>query len=338
MKYGVWLGCASVLLLAACASLPPNARGDFAAFYSRFKSAVAAQGVNPESLDLAFGGDIQPVEQVLESEKNQPEFKDTFENYVGRMLAPSRRSQAVSRLDEHAVALGRIQAKTGVPAEVIVALWGIESNFGATTGGHPVIPSLVTLAWASPRGEFFGKEALAALRIAEREKMHPRSLTGSWAGAMGGPQFMPSTYLNHALDGDGDGKIDIWTDDDDVLASAGNYLKALGWVPSAAWRVQAHVTTQLPDKAGFNDRGLSEPFSIAQWQRWGVVPKREAFTQLGGLESSARLYRPLGVDGPTYLLGANYDVILKWNKSSYFATSVLLLAESIAKRGALPDV
>lgn len=329
--------------MAACSMQPPLApdakpRQPFAEFYQQFYQQVAAAGLNPALLEQAFAGKIEPYAPAIRSEANQPEIQSTFTSYVQKMLAASRRAQGAALYREHAATLRQVEARTGVPGSVIVALWGMESNFGGNMGSHPVVPALVTLAWSSDRGAYFASEALAALKVARQQDLQPQNLTGSWAGAMGQCQFMPSNYLKYATDGNGDGKADIWMSTPDVLASAGTFLQALGWQKDVPWRVPARISVRLPQQAGFNERGLSEPHAIAQWQQWGVVPKGQGFTALGSPQRAVRLYRPLGDDGPAYMLGPNFDVLLKWNYSSYFAASALLLAESIANNGELPDV
>ncbi|MCP5405869.1 MAG: lytic murein transglycosylase [Pseudomonadaceae bacterium] len=332
----------ATLLLVACSTQGELAakpgKPPFKEFYQSFRQQVAAEGLNPALLDEAFDGKVQPYAPAIKSEANQPEIKSTFESYVAKMLAKPRREKGAALLAEHKKELAKASQATGVPPEVIVALWGIESNFGANMGNHPVVPALVTLAWDNDRGEFFGKEAVNALRVARKRGINPAELTGSWAGAMGQCQFMPSNYLKHAADGNGDGKVDIWNTPADVFMSAGTFLKALGWQKDVPWRLPAQVSVKLPESAGFNERGLSEPHPLAQWQRWGVVPKGTSFSKLGGTETALRMYRPLGDKGPTYMLGPNFDVLLRWNYSSYFAASALLLAESIANEGNLPDV
>lgn len=329
-------------VLAGCATMPGEeslSQSEFEAFYQSFRMKVQSEGLRGEALDAAFGGRIAPVGAVLSSEKSQPETVRTFSSYVASMLSETRRTKGVALMAEHNTALKRAEAESGVPASVITALWGIESNFGVNQGTHPVIPGLVTLAWKSPRGEFFGREAINALKVAEKEGMDPAMIRGSWAGAMGQCQFMPSTFLKHAKDGDGDGREDIWDNPADVFASAGNYLKALGWKRGTPWRMKANASVRLDDdKTKFNERGLSEPQTIAQWQQWGVVGVGGTFNSFGPPETKTRLYKPLGENGPLFMVGPNYDVILGWNRSSYFATSVLLLAESYENGGALPHV
>jgi lytic murein transglycosylase len=309
----------------------------FDTFYERFRSQVAEAGLDPAELDASFRGEPAPVPGVLDAEQNQPEVKQTFQGYLRIMLSDTRRAKGEAMLHQYQGELGAVSARTGVPPEVIVALWGIESNYGAGQGDYPTVPALATLAWASPRGDFFGREALNALRLARQQGVPAASLTGSWAGAMGGCQFMPGTYLKYAMDGDGDGKADIWSDPVDVFASTANYLSHLGWKPHTPWRISARVTAPLPPEAKLNERGLSAKQTIAQWQKWGVVTAGQSFTAFGPLSTSVRIYQPLGAGGPTYMLGPNVDAILGWNNSSYFAASVFLLSEAI-KTGQLPDV
>ena len=325
-------------LLAGCAGQQLGRNNDgFDAFYKKFRAQVAAQGINPQLLDQSFSGTPAPLPGVLDHEQNQPEVKQTFAGYLRIMLSETRRQKGEAMLHQYDAELSRISSQTGVPAEVIVALWGIESNYGAGMGGYPTIPALTTLAWASKRGDFFGREAVNALKVAQQEGFPPSRLTGSWAGAMGGCQFMPSTYLKYAKDGDGDGKADIWSNPLDVFASTANYLHSLGWKAGQPWRIRAQVSVELPEDAKFNERGLSSRQTIAQWQKWGVVSRGGSFAAFGGTGTLTRIYRPMGADGPTYMLGPNVDAVLGWNNSSYFAASVFLLAESI-RTGQLPDV
>lgn len=331
----------SALVACSTSSLSGMSNAEFERFYEAFKRDAEVQGLNGDLLDQAFGGTVTPYAVVLKHDKSQPETTQTFASYLAKMMVESRRKKGAQIYQDHLTTLMDVEVRTGVPGNVLVALWGIESNFGANMGGHPVIPALVTLAWSSEkdsRKAFFRKEALVALQIATQQRMEPRELIGSWAGAMGGCQFMPSTYLKHATDGDGDGKTDIWANPTDVFASSAQFLKDLGWRQGKPWRLGATVTAELPSEAAFNERGLSEPHSIGQWQRWGVVPRGQAFTALGSVDTLARVYRPMNENGPAFMVGPNFDVILKWNKSSYFAASVLLLAESVAKNGDLPRV
>jgi membrane-bound lytic murein transglycosylase B len=314
-----------VALLAACAGTTPaptGAKGQtFQQFYAKLRAEAAAKGFNPATLDAAFSGTVAPVNAVLKSEKAQPELVRTFSSYTGPMLSRQRVAQGVMHMQAHADELRVIRTRTGVPAGTVVALWGIETNFGKSQGEHPVIPALVTLAWQSPRGSYFRNEVYDALRVVNKTGIKPAELKGSWAGAMGQCQFMPSSYMAYAADGDGDGKADIWNNEADVFASAANYLRSKGWRAGTPWRLAARGVNVGGLK--LNERGLSEALPLADWQARGFTSKQKLpFSTT----EKFRYYKP-EAEGPAFLLGPNFDAILKWNNSSYFAYSVLALAD-----------
>lgn len=330
--------------LAACAEMGSKSGSgglSFDRFYAKFRAQVAQQGLDPKVLDAAFDGKPAPLRVVLEHEQTQPETTKTILQYFEITLSTARQAKGRELATKYKTELASASVQSGVPPEILIALWGIESNYGQNMGDHRTVPALVTLAWKSPRGSYFAGEAMAALRVAKRENMLVGNLVGSWAGAMGQCQFMPTNYLKHARDGNGDGKVDIWGTEADVFASSGNFLKHLGWKTPpggpSLWRLPAMTTFELPAQVKFNDRGLSDKHTIAQWQKWGVVPKGLPFSKLGEPFALTRVFQPLGNRGPTYMLSPNFDVVLGWNMSSYFAASVFLLGDSI-RDGELPDV
>ncbi len=296
----------------------------FNRFYAQLRKEAERKGHNPKLLDAAFDGNIAPIPQVLKSEKSQPEIVRTFAQYTGSMLSAERIARGTQNLKDHMPELEKAYARTGVSPSVVVALWGIETRFGEVQGTHPIIPALATLAWQSPRSDYFRKETFAALEVAQKTGKEPSELLGSWAGAMGQCQFMPTSWLAYGTDGDDDGMADIWDNEADVFASAATYLHKRGWQKGQPWRYQL--------AAGFNEkglklntRGLSEQETLSFWQQRGFkVPAGVNLT--GG--TKLRYYKPQA-EGPAYLLGPNFSVILSWNNSSYFAWSVLSLAETI---------
>ncbi|MBI1309022.1 MAG: lytic murein transglycosylase [Proteobacteria bacterium] len=299
----------------------------FLKFYNQLKADAAAHGHKPELLDAAFSGAPQPIPSVISAEAAQPETTRTFAAYVGPMLSRERIDAGVQNIRQYRRPLENASQHTGVPISVIVALWGIETNFGARQGENPIIPSLVTLAWKSPRGDYFRKEVFASLTVLEKTGMKPSELQGSWAGALGQCQFMPSSYLAYAQDGDGDGKADIWHNEADVFASAATYLQAKGWKAGLPWRVELGSVPNLQG-VSVNARGLSEPMSLSAWKKRGLATLKNG--ALVGVPSSTRfrVYEPQP-GGPAFLLGPNFDVVLRWNNSSYFAYSVLSLADML---------
>ena len=322
--------CLAALFLVSCSTMKSdapqtNAAGtSFKVFYSKLKAEAKTKGYNPAVLDAAFSGTPAPIPAVVKSENSQPELVRTFAQYTGSMLSTNRIGSGKENLQEHSTDLLATQSRTGVSASVVVALWGIETNFGKVQGEHPVIPALVTLAWQSPRSDYFRKETFAALQVLKKTGKKPNELIGSWAGAMGQCQFMPSSYLAYATDGNNDGVADIWTDESDVFASAATYLQKRGWKKNTPWRMA--VTDSVSTKnVKLNTRGLSEPESLATWQSRGF--KLPSGTNLSSADK-LRYYKPQS-DGPAYLLGPNFSVILSWNNSSYFAWSVLALADTI---------
>ena len=247
----------------------------------------------------------------------------TFAEYRKRIVSPDRISRGRALYRQHRALLTDIEARTGVAGQYIVALWGVESSFGANTGGHKVIPSLATLAYDGRRADFFRKELIAALQIIDAGHVRAGDMTGSWAGAMGQVQFMPTSFLALAVDGDGDGRADIWGSQADALASAANYLRTRGWQAGERWG-RAVV---LP--AGFDTEllGRDKKRPLHEWQAMGVrLPGGGA---LPPSDMSAGIVVP-GDDGQAFLVYANYDVLMDWNRSLYFATSVGLLADAIA--------
>lgn len=325
---------ALMLLVTACGTTSSlttrkpsevNAQGvRFDKFYAQLRKEAIGKGYDVALLDDAFDGRPAPIGAVVKSENSQPELIRSFAEYTGGMLSTARISKGVENLKEHADDLAKSQARTGVSSSVVVALWGIETNFGKVQGDHPVVPALVTLAWQSPRSDYFRKETYAALDILKKTGKKPSELKGSWAGAMGQCQFMPSSYLAYATDGDDDGKADIWTNEADVFASASTYLQKRGWKPEVPWRLAVNEEFRASDLK-LNTRGLSEPESLGSWKSRGFkVPDDLDISS----SEKFRYYKPQA-DGPAYLLGPNFSVILSWNNSSYFAWSVLALAETI---------
>ncbi|NBX85829.1 MAG: lytic murein transglycosylase, partial [Proteobacteria bacterium] len=293
----------------------------FQSFYQNLRSEAQQKGLNVQLLDASFPNGIQPLESVVKASKSQPEFTRTFASYVGPMLSANRVRLAQQHFNAHRHQLAKIQAETGVSASVLVALWGIETSFGQNTGNIPTIPALATLAWQSNRPAYFRAETFAALEVLEKKNFSPTELKGSWAGAMGQCQFMPSNYLKYGRDGSGDGVADIWRNEDDVFASSAAFLQALGWQKNQPWR-HLLTNTSTHNILQLNSRGLSQPLTTAQLKTAKIVVPH------GAGQGPWRYYHPQA-GGPAYLLGPNFDVLLKWNNSSYFAYAVLALAESI---------
>ena len=245
------------------------------------------------------------------------------------MLSPARVAAGRERLRRHRDLLERVSAEHGVPPQVIVALWGIESSYGEITGGFPVVGSLATLAFDGRRADFFRRELLDALAILDGGDIAPEDMTGSWAGAMGQSQFMPSSYLRHAVDFDGDGRRDIWASLPDVFGSIANYLADAGWQRGYIWGRPVQVPDDLP--AGLVGLDVKKP--LPEWGELGV--RRADGGPLPAVDIPASLVIPDGGAGDAadgaraYLVYHNFGVLMDWNRSTYFALTVGELADRI---------
>ncbi|MBT3256315.1 MAG: lytic murein transglycosylase [Deltaproteobacteria bacterium] len=281
-----------------------------------------AAGVSPEVLDRAFRR-LKPIPRVIKLDRSQPEFKLTFKQYQDRVVSDKTVWDGRRLYREHRDLLKKIGDQYGVEPQYIVALWGIETRYGRITGGYPVIAALATLAYDGRRSAFFREELIRALKILEEGHIDVKDMDGSWAGAMGQVQFMPSSFVSYAVDYDGDGRRDIWDNVPDALASAANYLSRSGWKKNQGWGGKV----SLP--AGFNKNlvGKGSKRTLKEWQQLGVTGKGVA----GKPDLRAYLVQPNKTGGPIFLAYPNYRVILKWNRSNYFAITVGTLADRIAK-------
>ena len=313
------------VLLMGGAMAQEEGTESFAEWREGVRSEALGLGISTAIFDAAFV-DVEPIPRVIELDRSQPEVTLTFDQYVERVVPESRVAKGRKLLAEHRDLLEPIGRKYGVPPRFIVALWGIETNFGQYLGGFPVIASLATLAYDGRRSAYFRQELLHALRILEDGHITPEAMMGSWAGAMGQSQFMPSSFVNYAVDHDGDGRRDIWGTQGDVFASAANYLAQAGWRAGETWG--RRVT--LP--AGFDHAltGLEVKKTLAEWQALGL--RRADGTDLPQADISGSVVLPGGEGGPAYLVYNNYRTIMRWNRSFYFATSVGLLADGIGRR------
>jgi membrane-bound lytic murein transglycosylase B len=306
-------------LLAAPASANPV---DFPTWLAGLRQDALAQGVRPATLDRALAG-LQPIPRVIELDHRQPEKVLGFDEYLQRVVTPARIATAQQRLAENRALLEEVGKRYGVQPRFIVALWGIESDFGRLTGGFPVVGALATLAYDGRRSAFFRSELIAALKILDHGDITPEEMRGSWAGAMGQSQFMPSSFLSYAVDWRGDGKRDIWNRREDVFASIANYLSRVGWHADETWGRAVKVPANLdPSLVGIATR---KPLS--EWQRLGV--RRADGGNLPQRDLPASLILPGGAGGPAYLVYDNFKTILKWNNSLYFGSAVGYLADGM---------
>jgi membrane-bound lytic murein transglycosylase B len=329
-----------VLLLAACAQAPaenlptvaPQATAQtpaeeplasFADWRRALRSEAIAAGIDAALFDRVFAG-VTPDPAVLKADSSQPEFTRPVWEYLDGAVSSSRIGRGRVLLAQHNAVLQRIERQYGVEAPILVAIWGLESNFGSNIGSHSVIRSLATLAYDGRRQGFWRVQLLAALQILQNGDVPSERMIGSWAGAMGQTQFMPTTYNQHAVDFDGDGKRDLWGSSTDALASAAHYLQASGWQRGQPWGFEV----RLP--SGF-DYSLADPDqrrTLAEWAELGVRPLAPT-----GAAASARasLQLPAGHKGPAFLLLDNFRSILKYNNSTSYALAIGLLADNLLR-------
>jgi membrane-bound lytic murein transglycosylase B len=268
-------------------------------------------------------------ERVLELDRRQPEFTQTFADYFNRRVTPERVTRGREVLDRNRGLLEQIHRETGVPPQYLVAFWGLETNFGGYLGDMAIPDSLATLACDDRRSRYFTGELISALKIIDAGDIALADMHGSWAGAMGHVQFMPSAYLRFAVDHDGDGRRDLFNSTEDALASAGNFLDALGWEPGLRWGREV----RLPASFDYTLARGATARPLDEWRRLGIT---DAFGKaLPAAPVDAVLRLPAGHRGPAFLTYKNFDVIMGWNRSVFYALAVGHLADRIAGAGRL---
>lgn len=282
--------------------------------------AVRDHKIAQSTVDKVKSG-IKPIDRVIELDRSQPEFKRTFEQYISRAVSKTRTKKGRAYMKEYSSLLNEIGKKYGVQPRFIVALWGIETNFGKTTGGFSVLSSLATLAFDGRRSAYFKKEFFNALKIIDQGHISHDKMKGSWAGAMGQSQFMPSSFFAYAVDYDGDGHRDIWTSRPDVFASIANYLSKVGWDDSKTWGRRVTVPKGLSRNKYL---GLQIEKTLTQWSKIGIKKHNgQALPRVPSLKAS--LIQPQ--ENYSYLVYKNFNNILKWNRSTSFALAVGLLSD-----------
>jgi membrane-bound lytic murein transglycosylase B len=292
------------------------------------------RGFSDELVTQALGN-VTPIERVIQLDRAQPELQVGFERYYRSRVNATTARRGRELLREHRTLLTRIENEYGVPRRFLLAIWGMETRYGRVTGNTPIFQALATLAWEGRREEFFKDELFDALTMVSRGHIDVKSMTGSWAGAMGNPQFMPSSYLKFAEDFDNDGRRDIWRSTGDTLASIANYLDEWGWDDRWTWgrevRVSAATRARIDDNVEmrsdgwcFASRNMTERMPLARWQELGV--RTIAGNALPRADVDAGL---VTTDSRSFLVYGNYDAILRYNCAHYYALSVALLADQI---------
>ncbi|MGS2744165.1 lytic murein transglycosylase [Halomonas sp. LS-001] len=294
----------------------------FNAWLEAFRRDAAAEGISPRALSAL--DNVRYLERVIELDRYQPEFVRPVWEYLDSAVSSTRVTNGREKLAEHRQTAAQMQQRYGVPAEIIVAIWGIESNYGGNFGDFSALNAFATLAYDGRRSDFARGELLAALRIIDSGDIAASDMIGSWAGAMGHTQFIPSSFEAYAKDGDGDGRRDIWGSIPDVMASTANYLARANWQPGQPWGVEV----ALP--AGY-DYAQTERRSSAEWAAQGV---RAMSGSLPSFDSAAVIV-PAGAQGPAFMVGPNFRSILRYNNATSYALAVGTLSDAIAGRAGI---
>jgi membrane-bound lytic murein transglycosylase B len=315
---------ATTALLTGPALGPSYAQGtDFQSCLQTIKADATRQGVPAAIADRAFQG-LTPDQKVVDLDGRQPEFSLTYSKYVGGSVTPDRVTKGQQRMAQHRALLDALQAEYGVPPQYIMAFWGIETNYGTFMGDFQVVRSVATLACMTKRRDFFSNETVQALRILAMNHMTREQMRGSWAGAMGNMQFMPSTFMKYGVDRTGDGRIDLWTSLPDAFASAANFLRGIGWKPPLPASEEVFLPQGFPlDQA---DTTVEKP--VRAWAQMGV--KKAGSAALPSSDEPSSIILPAGFRGPAFILYPNFKAVMNWNRSTLYALSVAILAQQIA--------
>ena len=332
MSRSTFISMAAVLVLGAGFTAPlsaaePSSSAPFSQWLEGVRKEASAAGISGNFLDVALAG-VQPIKRVIELDRRQPEFTLTFWKYLDNAINPARIRRGREMMAKHQKQLQMTARRYGVQPRFIVAFWGLESNYGTHTGVFPVLGAVATLAHDKRRSRFFRAQLLAALTIMNRGDVNIR-VKGSWAGAMGNFQFIPTTYKGFAVDADGDGKRDMWNSYPDMFASAANYLSRSGWRSGWTWGREV----QLPKGFKLEHSGLKIRKSLSQWQALGV--RAIGGGRLPNGDAKASVILPAGYSGPAFLIYKNYRTILTWNRSILYAIAVGHLADRLVGAGPL---
>lgn len=309
------------------AQLVAQNKANFGQCLTDKKQDALDAGVSQSRIDSEFSK-MTFIPRVIELDRSQPEFISTFPNYFSKRVNKWRIDTGRTKLAEHRDFLKQLTTKYGIPGHYLVSFWGLETNYGGYKGKMSTLDSLATLACDERRSKFFTQELFLALKLMDSQGLNREAMQGSWAGAMGHTQFMPTTYTNYAIDGDGDGTIDLWNSEQDALASAANFLWKLGWNPGLRWGREV----KLPDNFDYK-LANKEVMSISEWKALNIVQGNG--TVLPYSDIDARLRVPAGHEGPAFLTYANFRIIMRWNNSEFYAIAVGQLANQIAGGGGL---
>ena len=293
----------------------------FEEFLDQVRKTATEQGVSKSTIDKAFF-ELTPRPSAIASDKAQAEFNQNFWHYVNKRVSKVRLNNGKDTLKNNASLLSKTSEKYGVPAYVIVAFLGLESNYGNYMGSESLIRSLATLAYDKRRSKFFTRELIAVLKLMDKKTI-PFDATGSWAGAMGAVQFMPTNVIAYGVDANNDGKVDLWNEKADIYASAANFLNKLGWKKGEKWGREALI----PKNFDYQLTGLNNEKTVNEWAALGV--RRGNNSNLPKSNFKASLIVPMGHRGPAFLVYRNFDTIMGWNRSILYALSVAYLSDRL---------
>jgi lytic murein transglycosylase len=308
---------------APAAAQSCNHPQSFESWLENFRSEAAAAGVSRNTLsDILSQVSYDPA--IVKRDRSQGVFAQDFLTFSGRMVSGHRMKHGAERLQRFKSIFSRVEKEYGVPPAVIVAFWGLETDFGANTGKSPILGALATLAYDCRRPDMFRKEFLSALQIIDRGDLTPSHMIGAWAGELGQTQFLPSHYLEHGVDFDGDGRVDLHKSEADVIASTAKLLVHKGWQRGEPWIEEVSLTGDLP----WEEADLATKHPRSKWARWGVT--RRGGRQLPADQVPASLLLPMGRHGPAFLAYANFDVYTEWNQSLVYAVTAAYYATRLA--------
>ena len=312
---------ASIVLVSAGAAFPADCGGDFEAWKQRVEAEASQQGVGPQGLQAFAGARIDP--KVLQRDRAQGVFAQTFVEFSTRMVNAYRLKQGAANLKKYAEIFARADAEFGVPPPVVAAFWALETDFGAVQGDFPTLDALATLSHDCRRPELFRPQLIALLQLIDRGIL-PADVRGAWAGEVGQTQILPRDYLEKGVDGDGDGFVDLRGSAPDVIMTTANFVRQLGWRPGEPWLEEVRVPDDLP----WEQTGRDNPQPISYWSGLGVTDRDGAPLADNGVPGGVVL--PMGRKGPAFIAYPNYDVYLEWNQSFVYTLTASHLADRLA--------
>jgi membrane-bound lytic murein transglycosylase B len=300
----------------------------FDAFLQDFRAEALKAGITASLYDQALSG-INPIARVQELNQTQPEFVRPVWEYLDNAVSARRIADGQAALAANAALFDQLETRYGVPRTILAAIWGVESSYGTQLGSFNIFGALATLAYDGPRQPYGRTQLLAALKLAQDEHIDPSTMNASWAGGIGHTQFIPTTYLAHAVDGDGDGKRDLWHSPADALASTASYLSASGWKAGEDWGQEV----RLPENFAYEDAEIDIEKPIADWVKQGLTDSTGA--PLAGGTQKAALFLPAGAKGPAFLLRGNFFALLKYNTTTSYALAVSLLSDRLQGKASI---